>query len=168
MGEDIVKRLGTFSTALDFETTRYLIADALDEIERLRVHMDVLLQHNIELLSEVASLRAAENGKFSSTSTTEWSQAEPAGDGYVFEEYQPERACCHAQTSACCSTCCEHCQTAGEVAHMRKEQARWRRTAEKLALELGKVEYAEASYEDVVTSEDDDALLATTDRSDHE
>lgn len=59
-------------------------------------------------------------------------------------------------------------EAADEIERLRINRDRWRKTAEQLARELGKVEYAQATYEDVVRDGKYDALMSTTDWEDYE
>ena len=59
-------------------------------------------------------------------------------------------------------------KAADEIERLRINRDRWRKTAEQLARELGKVEYAQATYEDVVRDGKYDALMSTTDWEDYE
>lgn len=53
MNDDIVVRLRNLSSAQDWETTKYLCADAADEIERLR-HELGMAHANFAMFSELA------------------------------------------------------------------------------------------------------------------
>ena len=52
------------------------LTEAADEIERLRTHLDIVVDHNAELMAEIDSLKAILNGQFSSTSQTKWKRDE--------------------------------------------------------------------------------------------
>ena len=66
MSEDIVTRLRE-----KYQGQLLICAEAADEIERLRTHMDALLFHNVELMAKVATLQATIDGRFESTSITQ-------------------------------------------------------------------------------------------------
>jgi hypothetical protein len=74
MSDDIIIRLrqeweyGNNAKGCDYE----MFAQAADEIERMRIHMDVLVDHNVELMEEVAMLKGVANGAFTSTTETAW------------------------------------------------------------------------------------------------
>lgn len=72
--DDIVTRLRGHAedeAMLGNDWLRDVMRDASDEIERLRTHMDVLVDHNVELMAKVASLEAVINGRLESTSITQ-------------------------------------------------------------------------------------------------